>query len=256
MALLGARLLLATPWLGALSLLLLLALLRQGRWPAAPLTLLAVAAVGWAAGAAAPPPAPVLAPALPSLVCPTLADAWHALGLAVLPQLPLTLTNAVLVTAVLARELFPNVAPGRVSERRLCLSTGLANLLAAPLGAMPMCHGAGGLQAQHRFGARTGAAPVLLGVVLVVLALGFPGWIAGLFASVPPAATGALLLVAGADLAWSRRLVDARPDCWLPIGATALATLLANPALGLACGWALEAGRGPAAALARKLRRG
>jgi len=40
-------------------------------------------------------------------------------------------------------------------------------------GAMPMCHGAGGLQAQYRFGARTGLAPIILGVVVLVLAVGF-----------------------------------------------------------------------------------
>src|SRR3712207_8572781 len=47
------------------------------------------------------------------------------------------------------------------------LTSGAMNLLLAPLGAMPMCHGAGGVAAQHRFGARTGLAPVLLGVVLL-----------------------------------------------------------------------------------------
>ena len=76
-----------------------------------------------------------------------------------LPQLPLTLTNAVIVTALVCRDLFPATA-ARASERNLALSTGVANLVLAPLGAMPMCHGAGGVQAEHRFGARTGVAPI------------------------------------------------------------------------------------------------
>ena len=50
---------------------------------------------------------------------------------------------------------------------------------------MPMCHGAGGVQAHHRFGARTGLAPVLLGGVLLVLGLAFAGSAAQLFALIP-----------------------------------------------------------------------
>jgi MFS superfamily sulfate permease-like transporter len=252
MGLLGLRLAWETPWLGVLALALLVLLMRLPRWPAAPAMLLAIVLVGWGAGVVETPPAPAFGLSLPPLVLPSLPDAWHALWGAVVPQTPLTLTNAVIVTAALARDLFPDAR--RVDERSLCLSTGVANLALAPLGAMPMCHGAGGLQAQHRFGARTGAAPVLLGGILLTLALGFGGWVGDLFAFVPPAAIGALLLVAGADLAASKRLLDARPDCWPAIGIAAAATLLANPAAGLACGWVVELGRSAAATAIRGVR--
>ena len=83
-----------------------------------------------------------LAPSVPYLVIPTWAEVWRSLQIAVLPQL--SLTNAVIVTASLSRELFP--ATGSIaSERNLALSSGLANVLLCPFGAMPMCHGAGGL---------------------------------------------------------------------------------------------------------------
>jgi len=61
---------------------------------------------------------------------------------------------------------------------------------------MPMCHGAGGLQAQYRFGARTGLAPILFGSVLLVLAVGFADDPASLFAIIPIGAVGALLIMA------------------------------------------------------------
>jgi MFS superfamily sulfate permease-like transporter len=250
MGLLGLKLAWESPWLGMLALVLLVLLMRLPRWPAAPTMLVAIILIGWAVGAVEAPPAPAFAPAFPPLVVPSLADAGRALWGAVVPQMPLTLTNAVIVTAALARDLFP--AARRVNERSLCLSTGLANLALAPLGAMPMCHGAGGLQAQHRFGARTGAAPVLLGVVLLVLALGFAGWVGALFAFVPAAAVGALLLVAGTDLAMSKRLFDARPDCWPAIGVAATGTLLVNPAVGLVGGWAVEIIRAGVAWAARR----
>jgi MFS superfamily sulfate permease-like transporter len=127
---------------------------------------------------------------LPELVLPNWSELWRGLELAVVPQLPLTLTNAVIVTASLSRDLFPGQA-SRASERNLALSSGVANLLLAPFGAMPMCHGAGGLQAQYRFGARTGLAPILFGSVLLVLALGCADMAAQLFAVVPIGAVGA-----------------------------------------------------------------
>ena len=104
-------------------------------------------------------------------------------------------------------------------------------------GAMPMCHGAGGLQAQYRFGARTGLAPIIFGVVVLVLAVGFADHAAGLLAIIPMGAVGALLILAGTDLAVSRRLFDGKPLCWWVIGVTAVITATVNPALGLILGW-------------------
>ncbi|RMD62330.1 MAG: sulfate transporter, partial [Planctomycetota bacterium] len=85
-----------------------------------------------------------------------------------LPQLPLTLLNSVLAVCALSGDLFPGRA---IPTRTMALSVGLMNLLCAPFGAMPMCHGAGGLAAQHRFGARTGGSVVMLGAGKIVLAL-------------------------------------------------------------------------------------
>jgi MFS superfamily sulfate permease-like transporter len=154
----------------------------------------------------------------------------------VLPQLSLTLTNAVIVTASVSRELFQR--KGEIaSERNLALSSGLANVLLCPFGAMPMCHGAGGLTAQYRFGGRTGLTPIIFGAVLLVLAVGFADRAASLFAVIPIGAVGALLILAGTDLAISRRLFDGRPSCLWVIGLTALITVIVNPAFGLVLGW-------------------
>ena len=241
---LGLMMVLEAPWIGIPALLLLLGVPRL--WPQvpiAPLVVMLATGAGLATGLTEIPPAPGFALHLPPLVLPeNWGTVWQGLQLAVLPQLPLTLTNAVIITAVLCRELFPERAV-RASVRNLALTSGAANLLLAPFGAMPMCHGAGGVTAQHRFGARTGVAPVLFGVALLVLALGFAGSAAALFAAIPLSAVGALLLLAGTDLAVSKRLFDARPDCWPVIGIAAGATALLNPAVGLAAGWAVELGR-------------
>ena len=135
------------------------------------------------------------------------------------------------------------------SERRLALSSGLANVLLCPFGAMPMCHGAGGLAAQFRFSARTGLAPIIFGAVLLVLAIAFADHAAALFALIPMGAVGSLLIFAGTDLI-SRRLFDGKPSCLWVIGATALVTVTVNPALGLVLGWVAEVIR---AAIVRRL---
>jgi len=240
---LGLELLSGQPWYGMAMLALLLVLMRVPRCPAAPLAVLLAVLAGWMTGLVSPPGHIAHGWQWPAPSLPSWESFPHAIGAAVLPQIPLTLTNAVIVTAALSRDLFPRQS-ARVTERNLSLSTGLANLLLAPLGAMPMCHGAGGLQAQYRFGARTGAAPALLGALLLILAFGFSAAAAEILAMVPLPAVGALLLVAGADLALSRRLFDARPACWPAIGLTALLTVLFNPAVALAGGWALEFLRG------------
>jgi MFS superfamily sulfate permease-like transporter len=238
MGLLGFKLMLETPWIGFGSLAALLLLNRIPRRPAAPIVLGVAAMVAWMTNGV-PLHEIGFVPRLPRLVIPNWIEVWHSLEIAVLPQLSLTLTNAVIVTASLSRELFPGRA-SVASERNLALSSGLANVLLCPFGAMPMCHGAGGLQAQYRFGGRTGVTPIIFGVVVLVLAVGFADHAAVLISIIPIGAVGALLILAGTDLAISRRLFDGKPSCWPVIGVTALVTLTINPALGVVCGWIAE----------------
>ncbi|WP_417606826.1 putative sulfate/molybdate transporter [Primorskyibacter flagellatus] len=170
---------------------------------------------------------------------PTIKDIRMAVTDLALPQFALTLTNAVFLTALVAQDRFgPSAA--HVTPRKLCLTSGAANLLLSPLGALPMCHGAGGVAAHHRFGARTGGAPVMLGASLLLLALLPAPLRDGALSSIPAATLGALLLIAAVELAASRRLVDARPSCRPVIAVTALATVFANPLFGLVLGTIAE----------------
>lgn len=242
MGVLGFKLLLQTPIIGFGSLGALILLSRVPRCPAAPLVLGAAALTGWATSNAVLPDSLGFSLDVPRLVVPTWGEVWRSFEIAVVPQLSLTLTNAVIVTASLSRDLFP-AASARASERNLALSSGLANLLLCPFGAMPMCHGAGGLQAQYRFGGRTGLTPIIFGFALLVLAVGFADHAAALFVIIPIGTVGALLILAGTDLAISRRLFDGKPSCWPVIGSTALITVTINPALGLLLGWGAEFAR-------------
>jgi len=42
---------------------------------------------------------------------------------------------------------------------------GVMNVVASFFGGMPMCHGAGGFAGQYYFGARTGGAPIMEGLI-------------------------------------------------------------------------------------------
>lgn len=84
---------------------------------------------------------------------PSLEDMRIAITDLALPQLALTLTNAVILTAIVAHDSY-GARAARVTPKRLCLTSGIANLALSPFGALPMCHGAGGVAAHHRFGAQ------------------------------------------------------------------------------------------------------
>jgi len=123
-----------------------------------------------------------------------------ALGLVflALPQLPLTLGNAIIATAEENNRLFPDRA---TNEDRLSASTGVLNLFSASVGGIPMCHGAGGMAGHVAFGARTGGATIILGVILLALSLFLSGSVQTLFAVLPKAILGVILFLTGAQLA-------------------------------------------------------
>ncbi len=115
-----------------------------------------------------------------------------------LPQMPLTLGNAVIAITDENNRLFPDRP---VSERGVAMSTGWMNLLGATVGGVPMCHGAGGMAGHIRFGARTGGAAIILGTVLVLLALFGADSVHVLLQVFPTALLGVILFLTGAQLA-------------------------------------------------------
>ena len=95
---------------------------------------------------------------------------FQGLWLLALPQIPLSLGNSVYATADAARQYYPERAM-RVSERNLMLTMGFNDLIAAVIGGVPVCHGCGGVTAHYRLGARTGAAPLMVGGIFLTFGL-------------------------------------------------------------------------------------
>jgi len=131
----------------------------------------------------------------PALVLPKTDDFIPALSVLVIPQALLTLTNAILATSLLSRDLMSvKLMPARLSR-----TIGLMNLVSVPFGGMPMCHGAGGMAGMYRFGARTGGANIIAGGIFVILALFFAG--PSMVSLISVGVYGALLVFVALELA-------------------------------------------------------
>ena len=121
-------------------------------------------------------------------------DFPSALSTLVLPQVVLTIANAILATSLLTKDLFGKDVP----PKKLSTTIGLMNLTSVPFGGFPMCHGAGGLAGQYRYGARTGGASIIAGVIFLILALFFTS--PEVLSIVAVGVLGALLVFVGIEM--------------------------------------------------------
>lgn len=174
---------------------------------------------------------------LPSLLpngMPSLADFAGAMIILVLPQLPMTLGNAIIANADLSAEYFGERAK-RVTYPGLCISMAAANLMSFFLGGMPMCHGAGGLASRYRFGARTGGSNILSGLMFLCLAILLGGHSLSVFYLLPMSALGVLLIFAGSQLTLTLLDMQTRKELFVPMMVLGI-TLASNLAIGFLAG--------------------
>jgi len=171
---------------------------------------------------------------LPPLTVPQLGELWDAMVLAGFAQIPLSITNAVMATAVLIRDYFPEKA---VSENKLMLNKGVFNVVASFFGGMPMCHGAQGLAGQYYFGARTGGSAIMEGLIEISLGLFLSRSIAGIMGAFPMPLLGGMLFMVAIEL--SKAAVKLRGWKMGLAVTTALFSVVANMALGFVIGLGL-----------------
>ncbi|KAI8935397.1 hypothetical protein NX059_007978 [Plenodomus lindquistii] len=146
------------------------------------------------------PPAPTI-----PIVLPSLYNFWTSTTNAALGQLPLTLLNSVIAASALSSDLLPSPPyPSAPTVTQLGISVAIINLLGCCFGAMPACHGSGGLAGQFRFGARSGSSIVFLGSAKLVLGV-FTFWksasIIDTLQHIPRSLLGILVIAAGVELA-------------------------------------------------------
>jgi sulfate permease, SulP family len=173
---------------------------------------------------------------------PSSGDFTFALLVLVLPQIPMTLGNAVMANADLSIQYFPEDGH-RVTYPALCISMALANLMSFFFGGMPMCHGAGGLASRYRFGARTGGSNLMIGAIFIILALFLGEHLMGIIYLLPMSALGILLIFSGAQLSLTLLDMNTRKEIFIPIlvvGITLASNLAAGFLVGIAVAYALK----------------
>ena len=188
---------------GGLGLLLTLLLLDNKKLPAGLVVVLCGFALGAFIGTHQGFDQLRLAVHLPRLLpfaFPSLEDFTLAFLILVLPQVPMTIGNAVIAYADLSREYFGENAR-RVTYRSACVSMAVANGISSLLGGMPLCHGAGGLAAHYRFGARSAGSNLIIGAIFILLVLLLGEQILAALYLLPLSILGVLLVFAGSQLA-------------------------------------------------------
>ena len=161
-----------------------------------------------------------------------------ALTALALPQIPMTVGNAVIAQADLTREYFGEERAKRSSPRALAISMGLANVVGAFFGAMPLCHGAGGLAAHYRFGARTPGSNLMIGAAFLLIGLFVGDQAIALLCLIPFSVLGALLIFAGAQLALTVLDVKERSDLFVVLVMLGV-SLATNLSIGFGVSFAL-----------------
>lgn len=115
-----------------------------------------------------------------------------------IPQAPLTLGNAIMATVAENNAHFPD---RKVTTKTIAIDHGLMNLISTSIGGVPLCHGAGGMAGHLRFGARTGGALVILGVMVLFMGLFLSDSVTFLLQVFPRSILGVILCFAGVELA-------------------------------------------------------
>ena len=172
---------------------------------------------------------------LPTLTSFAPKQIWETLLLAGFAQIPLTATNAVIATSALITEYWPD---RHVSERKLSLNMGLMNIVFPFFGGMPLCHGAGGLAGQYYFGARTGGANIIEGIIEIFLGIFLASSIAFIFASFPMAIVGAMMFLVGIEMVKFARDITIKTELF-PVLVVLAISMWKNMAFGFLAGMAI-----------------
>jgi sulfate permease, SulP family len=173
-----------------------------------------------------------------------------ALTTLVLAQLPLTFGNSVVATADAEREYFGNRA-ARVRPGRLAATIAGANLVAGLAHGLPICHGAGGVTAHVKQGARTAAATASVGALYLGLALLFGASLPTVTKLLLPGALAGMLLYVAIQHALLAARVEGLADRAIAAGVGLVTLLSGNLAIGFGAGVAVLVVRRALAGLGR-----
>ncbi len=168
---------------------------------------------------------------------PAKIDFTFAVFALVLPQIPMTIGNAVIASADLSNKYFGKKSE-KMTYKSLCISMAIGNFISFAIGGMPLCHGAGGLSAHYRFGARTAGSNLMIGLILIGLVIILGDGIFLFLSLIPMSILGILLIFAGSQLAMTILDVSGQKQMFVVVSILGV-TLASNLAIGFAAGLVL-----------------
>lgn len=154
-----------------------------------------------------------------------------------IPQIPLSVLNSVIAVCKLSHDLFPGEGASATS---VSVTVGLMNLVGCWFGAMPCCHGAGGLAGQYKFGGRSGGCVAVLGLGKMVLGLVLGTSLVKVLTQFPVGLLGVLLLFAGIELAMAARDMNTKEESFVMLVCTGVSLVSSGAAIGFGCGIVLH----------------
>ena len=155
-----------------------------------------------------------------------------------LAQLPLTFGNAVVATADAERSYFGERAR-RARPNRLAASISGANLLAGLTHGLPLCHGAGGVTAHVKLGARTAGATASVGALYLTLALAFGASLPAVLHLLLPGTLAGMLLYVAIQHALLAASLERAGERALAAGVGLVTLITGNLGIGFAAGVAV-----------------
>ncbi|KAJ8429392.1 hypothetical protein Cgig2_002014 [Carnegiea gigantea] len=150
-----------------------------------------------------------------------------------IPQLPLSILNSVVAVCKLSADLFPTKY---FSATSVSVSVGMMNLVGCWFGAMPCCHGAGGLAGQYKFGGRSGGCVALLGMAKLIIGIVLGSSIVKVLDQYPVGVLGVLLLFAGLELAMACRDMNTKEESFVLLLVTSVSLVGSGASIGFLCG--------------------
>lgn len=161
-------------------------------------------------------------------------DFFYVIPVLVIPQIPMTIGNAIFSSSDMLRKYYDERA-GRATYGAVANSQGIADVVSFFVGGLPMCHGAGGIACHYVFGARTNGSNLMIGAIFIALGLFFGHNALTILNLLPRSILGVLLLFAGAQLALM--IVDLKEKKDLFVAVAMLAVSLAlNLGVAFLCG--------------------
>jgi sulfate permease, SulP family len=130
-----------------------------------------------------------------------------------------------------------------VQPNRLAASIGTWNLAAGLAGGLPMCHGAGGVTAHYKLGARTAGATLSAGVLFCGLGLALGDSLPALLQVLAPGALAGMLLYVAIQHALLAANLEAAGDRVIAAAVGAVTVASGNLGIGFLVGGLVLAAR-------------